>query len=185
MTDSNHGAQTQFHSGRHQNDGDFPALGAWVHHGLVSQPISPDGTTVAFETELDTLRIIIDDAHVSGTFDGRGNASLAEVAVLGKALTEARGSFVRSDADCDGRLEISDPILTIAHLFLGGPGRCCEAGSDVNRDLKLDLSDIVVSLNFMFVGGVEIPTPFSECGPPLEDDLSCVNPICSLAPGSK
>lgn len=33
-TDSNHGAQSQFHSGRHQNDGDFPNLGAWVHYGL-------------------------------------------------------------------------------------------------------------------------------------------------------
>ncbi len=35
-TDSNHGAQTQFHSGRHQTDGDFPNLGAWVHYGLGS-----------------------------------------------------------------------------------------------------------------------------------------------------
>ncbi|MBM4075054.1 MAG: DUF1501 domain-containing protein [Planctomycetes bacterium] len=35
-TDSNHGAQTQFHSGRHSNDGDFPTLGAWVHYGLAS-----------------------------------------------------------------------------------------------------------------------------------------------------
>jgi hypothetical protein len=35
-TDSNHGAQTQFHSGRHQNDGDFPNLGAWVDYGLGS-----------------------------------------------------------------------------------------------------------------------------------------------------
>jgi hypothetical protein len=35
-TDSNHGAQTQFHSGRHQNDGDFPTLGGWVHYGLGS-----------------------------------------------------------------------------------------------------------------------------------------------------
>ena len=33
-TDSNHGAQTQFHSGRHVNDGYFPTLGAWVHYGL-------------------------------------------------------------------------------------------------------------------------------------------------------
>lgn len=33
-TDSNHGAQSQFHSGRHQNDGQFPNLGAWVHYGL-------------------------------------------------------------------------------------------------------------------------------------------------------
>ena len=35
-TDSNHGAQTQFHSGRHRNDGEFPTLGGWVHYGLGS-----------------------------------------------------------------------------------------------------------------------------------------------------
>ena len=35
-TDNNHGAQTQFHSGRHMLDGEFPTLGAWVHYGLGS-----------------------------------------------------------------------------------------------------------------------------------------------------
>lgn len=35
-TDDNHGAQTQFHSGRHMLDGEFPNLGAWVHYGLGS-----------------------------------------------------------------------------------------------------------------------------------------------------
>ncbi|MCA8990723.1 MAG: DUF1501 domain-containing protein [Planctomycetaceae bacterium] len=35
-TDDNHGAQTQFHSGRHMLDGEFPTLGAWVHYGLGS-----------------------------------------------------------------------------------------------------------------------------------------------------
>ncbi len=33
-TDSNHGAQTQFHTGRNLIDGKFPTLGAWVHYGL-------------------------------------------------------------------------------------------------------------------------------------------------------
>ena len=33
-TDDNHGAQTQFHSGRHMLDGEFPTLGAWVDYGL-------------------------------------------------------------------------------------------------------------------------------------------------------
>jgi hypothetical protein len=33
-TDDNHGAQTQFHSGRHMLDGEFPTLGGWVHYGL-------------------------------------------------------------------------------------------------------------------------------------------------------
>jgi hypothetical protein len=35
-TDDNHGAQTQFHSGRHMLDGEFPNLGAWVNYGLGS-----------------------------------------------------------------------------------------------------------------------------------------------------
>ena len=35
-TDSNHGAQTQFHTGRNTLDGEFPTLGAWVHYGLGS-----------------------------------------------------------------------------------------------------------------------------------------------------
>jgi hypothetical protein len=33
-TDDNHGAQTQFHTGRHMLDGEHPTLGAWVHYGL-------------------------------------------------------------------------------------------------------------------------------------------------------
>ncbi len=32
--DSNHGAQLQFHTGRHRLDGFFPTLGSWVHYGL-------------------------------------------------------------------------------------------------------------------------------------------------------
>ena len=35
-TDDNHGAQTQFHTGRHMLDGEFPTLGAWVDYGLGS-----------------------------------------------------------------------------------------------------------------------------------------------------
>ena len=35
-TDSNHGAQTQFHTGRHMLDPTQPTLGGWVHYGLGS-----------------------------------------------------------------------------------------------------------------------------------------------------
>lgn len=33
-TDDNHGAQLQFHTGRHLLEGMFPSLGSWVHYGL-------------------------------------------------------------------------------------------------------------------------------------------------------
>ncbi len=35
-TDNNHGAQMQFHSGRHVLEGQFPTIGSWVHYGLGS-----------------------------------------------------------------------------------------------------------------------------------------------------
>ena len=35
-TDNNHGAQLQFHTGRHSLEGFFPTLGSWVHYGLGS-----------------------------------------------------------------------------------------------------------------------------------------------------
>lgn len=34
--DIDHGAQLQFHSGRHRNDGFFPTIGSWVSYGLGS-----------------------------------------------------------------------------------------------------------------------------------------------------
>ena len=33
-TDNNHGAQLQFHTGRHSLEGAFPTVGSWVHYGL-------------------------------------------------------------------------------------------------------------------------------------------------------
>jgi hypothetical protein len=35
-TDNNHGAQLQFHTGRHMLDGTFPTIGSWVSYGLGS-----------------------------------------------------------------------------------------------------------------------------------------------------
>jgi Protein of unknown function (DUF1501) len=35
-TDNNHGAQLQFHTGRHSIEGQFPTIGSWVHWGLGS-----------------------------------------------------------------------------------------------------------------------------------------------------
>jgi hypothetical protein len=35
-TDNDHGAQLQFHTGRHLLEGPFPTIGSWVHYGLGS-----------------------------------------------------------------------------------------------------------------------------------------------------
>ena len=33
-TDNNHGAQLQFHTGRHALEGGYPTVGSWIHYGL-------------------------------------------------------------------------------------------------------------------------------------------------------
>jgi hypothetical protein len=33
-TDNNHGAQLQFHTGRHSLEGPYPSIGSWIHYGL-------------------------------------------------------------------------------------------------------------------------------------------------------
>lgn len=33
-TDNDHGAQLQFHTGRHALEGQFPTIGSWIHYGL-------------------------------------------------------------------------------------------------------------------------------------------------------
>ncbi len=35
-TDNDHGAQLQFHTGRHALEGSFPTIGSWIHYGLGS-----------------------------------------------------------------------------------------------------------------------------------------------------
>ncbi len=35
-TDNDHGAQLQFHTGRHVLEGPFPTIGSWIHYGLGS-----------------------------------------------------------------------------------------------------------------------------------------------------
>ncbi len=32
-TDNDHGAQLQFHTGRHALEGPFPTIGSWIHYG--------------------------------------------------------------------------------------------------------------------------------------------------------
>ncbi|HVR75874.1 MAG TPA: chitobiase/beta-hexosaminidase C-terminal domain-containing protein [Planctomycetota bacterium] len=75
-----------------------------------------------------------------------------------------RGFQVPGDVNQDGSLDISDAVVFLRSLFLGGdPIAPCEGDfpgeganlllSDGNGDLRLDLSDAVYTLNHLFTGG--------------------------------
>jgi hypothetical protein len=83
--------------------------------------------------------------------------------------------FVRGDANGDGALDISDPIITILYMFDVLELPCLDA-ADVDDNGKLNLLDALHSLLVLFVEDFvpPPPPPFPEPGTdPTADDLGC------------
>lgn len=90
------------------------------------------------------------------------------------AVTVPGGLMRPGDMNADGKLDISDPVAILNHLFLGGGGPPCGDGSigdpanltvlDVSPNSAIDLSDAVYILNFLFLGG--------------EKPINCVDDAC-------
>jgi hypothetical protein len=85
----------------------------------------------------------------------------------------AGGSQRPGDCNQDGKLDISDAVCLLGHLFLGAPSVLpCEGGTtadpgnktlfDANGDGGVDLSDAVNELLFLFSGGPP-PKLGTEC----------------------
>ncbi len=82
-------------------------------------------------------------------------------------------SFVRGDSNGDQKINITDAIFTLRHLFLGQAITCQDA-LDVNDDGILDLSDGIAPINYLFLGGMAPAQPFPDCGKDeTEDELTC------------
>lgn len=82
--------------------------------------------------------------------------------------------FVRGDSNGDGKVNISDPEMTLSYLFLGGGRPRCFDAADANDDGKLDISDPISTLYFLFAGGPKPRPPFPEPGEdPTEDRIGC------------
>jgi PKD repeat protein len=84
--------------------------------------------------------------------------------------------FRRGDTNSDSKLDISDPVSTLAFLFTGGAEPSCLDSTDTNDDGMVDISDAVAALGFLFTGGAAPPAPGSErCGKdPTADTLECL-----------
>ncbi len=78
-------------------------------------------------------------------------------------------TFRRSDCDGTGRVNITDPIFHLNHLFKKGPRGACDDACDSNNDGALDISDAIYTLNYLFDSGPQPPFPGpTECG--IDDD---------------
>lgn len=86
----------------------------------------------------------------------------------------AGGAFVRSDANGDGDVDLSDAVTALLHLFGGRPTDCSDA-LDINDDGALTLADPIFLLTYLFAEGQGIPAPFPNAGidPTAADALDC------------
>lgn len=70
------------------------------------------------------------------------------------------GILRSGDVNRDRRIDLSDPVKILGHLFLGADAPPCRATADVNEDQKIDISDPIAILDYLFVGAGEfLPRP--------------------------
>jgi hypothetical protein len=82
--------------------------------------------------------------------------------------------FLRGDAAGGGALDLTDAIVVLEALFLGGPPVGCDDAADSNDDGRVDLSDPVTLLGSLFLGAGALPPPSAGCGlDPTPDGLGC------------
>jgi hypothetical protein len=87
---------------------------------------------------------------------------------------QPQATFIRGDANGDRKLDLSDPVSVLNHLFLGGPAPPCTDAADGNDDGRLNLADAVYVLAHLFLGGPDPTAPFPEPGDdPTPDLLPC------------
>lgn len=135
----------------------------------------------------------IDDISAFGV-DGRGEVYLCDLRssqsgdttaklyrLLPRVPVVPRKTFSRGNVNGDDRLDLSDAVFTLGHLFLGTPTVVpCRDALDANDDGGVDITDGVYTLNSLFTGGPLPPAPYPGCGEDVSvDELDCETSTCN------
>lgn len=83
--------------------------------------------------------------------------------------------FKRSDANSDGRVDISDVLFILGYLFLGSDAPACLDSADTDDNGRLEITDGLAIFEFLFFGNAvpSTPGPF-QCGQdPTADEIPC------------
>jgi len=86
-----------------------------------------------------------------------------------------RDAFIRGDANRDGKVSITDPLVTLAYLFRAGGVPRCEDGADADDDGRITITDAITILQYLFLGGAILPAPGTAYPwyDPTPDSLTC------------
>lgn len=91
------------------------------------------------------------------------------------ALEVGPATFRRGDFNRDDRVDISDAVGVLGHLFLGVEATRCEDAADADDNGTVNLTDAISILGWLFQGAGELPAPgcFRAGQDPTSDDLIC------------
>jgi hypothetical protein len=129
------------------------------------------------------------EVAAAGDFDGDG---LPDVAISEREGFEAPGNvyvllnplggarFRRGDTTGDERVDISDGLSILSHLFLRGAAPACRDAADADESGAIDISDAIRIFGFLFLGSPPPPPPGPHtCGVDLTADaLDCRSAPC-------
>jgi hypothetical protein len=127
----------------------------------------------------------IDQETTSGahTYALRGRISVSKSTRASCALEVVPPStetFRRGDVDSNRVIEITDAIVLLSFLFLGGAEPGCLDASDADDNGRLEITDAINVLAYLYTGGRPTPPPGPEtCGPdPTRDLLPPCRTVC-------
>ena len=104
---------------------------------------------------------------MSFTPDGAGPAESPQ------GPPDGAGGFIRGDTNGDAKINVTDPVVLLLHLFQGAP-LDCEDRADADDNGSLNLSDVLHILNYLFRAGAAPSPPFPAAGEDsTADDLAC------------
>jgi hypothetical protein len=123
----------------------------------------------------------IDDVRV---FNHRLSDEEVRELYEGEVVEPPATAFVRGDTNSSGTIDLTDGVVTLNFLFLGGPAPSCMDAADTDNNGQLVISDAVIVFSYLFTGGPPpvAPSPSAtayaaaDCGEDAEggaDGLDC------------
>jgi len=144
----------------------------YLHEAALAED-PPSGVTYDPEGDGTPLQSLGVHEHWNNASDKQYSRNLGTGDGIELIWVRGVGGFIRGDANADGRIDVSDAVALLVHLFLGRPLACEKAG-DSNDSGTLDIADAVYLLSYLFAGGPPPVSPFPSCGQdPSPDDLTC------------
>jgi hypothetical protein len=114
------------------------------------------------------IRLTVDDLQL---VNNSKNATV-DVVITDKPPSS---TFRRGDVDANGSIEVTDVVVLLAFLFLGGGEPPCVEAGDTDDSGALDITDAITNLGYQFLGDPPpaAPGPFTCGADPVPPDLGC------------